>query len=179
MSVFDVALASFVPKRAIGQFTAQITIDEVCEDELEITENPVEQGASISDHAYVKPSTVAVRIVFGTGAQNNTLVETYQSILQLQASREPFDVITGKRSYNNMLIKTLVVTNNVETEHILSIRMLLQQVFIVSLEVSSVPDAANQKTPQSTEQIQNTGEKSPKAADQTRSQSILDIIARG
>ena len=36
----------------IGGIQVDTTFDEVYEDELEITEHPVEAGAQISDHAY-------------------------------------------------------------------------------------------------------------------------------
>lgn len=39
----------------------QATLEERHHDELEITEHPVEQGAAISDHAYKRPSTIAIR----------------------------------------------------------------------------------------------------------------------
>lgn len=48
------------PVRAIGPFTAQVTIREQHTDELEITEQPVDMGASITDHSYIKPAEVVI-----------------------------------------------------------------------------------------------------------------------
>lgn len=39
---------------------AQATIEEVHHDKLDITEHPVEQGATISDHAYKRPAEVVI-----------------------------------------------------------------------------------------------------------------------
>lgn len=49
------------PKRLIGPFVANATVEESHEDELEITDHPVETGAQISDHAYKLPYTVTIR----------------------------------------------------------------------------------------------------------------------
>jgi len=179
MSIFDLAPASFIPKRSIGPFTANVTVEEVCTDELEITEHPVEQGASITDHAYVKPASIIIRAIFTEQISETTLVETYQNLLQLQSDAEPFDVVTGKRSYQNCLIKTLTETNDATTENILSVRFELQQVFIVALETSTVASPENQADPQSTQKIENTGEKSPQSVSDSKGQSILDAIVGG
>lgn len=39
----------------------QATIEETHHDELEMTDHPVEQGASITDHAYKRPAEVVIR----------------------------------------------------------------------------------------------------------------------
>ena len=87
--------ASFMPRRAIGGFTATVTIEEVAVDELVITEHPVQQGAEITDHAYNKPSEVTLSVMWSE--EDAPLAETYQKLLELQSSREPFDLVTGKR----------------------------------------------------------------------------------
>jgi hypothetical protein len=44
--------------------------------------------------------------------------ETYQELLDLQNSRVPFDVVTGKRIYTNMLIRALEVTTDRTSENV-------------------------------------------------------------
>ncbi|WP_368855305.1 phage baseplate protein, partial [Escherichia coli] len=44
--------------------------------------------------------------------------ETYQQILDLQSSRIPFDVVTGKRLYSNMLIRAIEVTTDRTSENV-------------------------------------------------------------
>lgn len=39
---------------------AQVTVEEVATDEADITEHPVEQGVTISDHAFMRPSELVV-----------------------------------------------------------------------------------------------------------------------
>jgi hypothetical protein len=48
------------PQRSIGDFEAQVVIKERHEDHIEITEHPVERGAVISDHAFIRPAEVTI-----------------------------------------------------------------------------------------------------------------------
>lgn len=43
---------------------SQITIEEVHSDEMEITDHPIEQGATISDHAFARPSEVIITMAW-------------------------------------------------------------------------------------------------------------------
>lgn len=54
----------FSPARFIGPFVAQVTIEEVHTDDLEITDHPVETGARITDHAYMRPAEVAIHFSY-------------------------------------------------------------------------------------------------------------------
>jgi len=166
--------ATIVPRRSIGPFNATLTIEEVATDELEITQHPVQQGAAITDHAYMKPATVNVKIVFSD--EDAPLAETYEKMRQLQASREPFDVVTGKRSYKNMLFKSLGQTNDMRTEFVLSINATLQEVFITALEVVSVPERKKQKTPGKTGATENAGQKKAQPAE-PKKKSALKALA--
>lgn len=166
--------ATIVPRRSIGPFNATLTIEEIATDELEITQHPVQQGAAITDHAYLKPATVNVKIVFSD--EDAPLAETYQKMRQLQASREPFDVVTGKRSYKNMLFKSLGQTNDLRTEFVLSVNATLQEVFITALEVVSVPERKKQKTPGKTGATENAGQKKAQPAE-PKKKSALKALA--
>lgn len=168
---FDVAI--FLPKRLVGPFQATITLEEVGTDELEITQHPVQQGASITDHAYVKPSTVNLKLMWSDA--NAPLSETYRNLLDLQSSRVPMDVVTGKRAYTNMLIKSLGQTTDVNTENVLSISLQLQEIIITAVEVTTVPPRKNQKDAGKTGATENAGKKS--AQETPRKRSALAALA--
>lgn len=166
------------PQRRIGSFTAMCVIEENANDELEITKHPVQEGATISDNAYVKPSGVTIKVVFGD--DDRPLQETYRLLLELQATRLPFDVVTGKRIYKNMLMKGLAQTTDAESENILSITFTLEEIIIVQVEVTTVPPRAKQASPARTGSTQNAGSKSAKAVENKpkRQQSILASARR-
>ena len=150
--------ASFMPKRAIGSFTATVTIEESAIDELEVTQHPVQQGAEITDHAFKKPTEVTVTILQAEN-EDETLAEIYSRVLELQEKREPLDVVTGKRAYKNMLIRSLRQTTDAHTEHALSLTFTLQEIIITALEVVTVPERSKQKNPGKTDATKNAGKK--------------------
>lgn len=166
--------ATIIPRRSIGPFNATVTLEEIASDDLEITQHPVQQGATITDHAYLKPATVSIKIMFN--ATDAPLAETYTKLRQLQASREPFDVVTGKRAYKNMLFKSLGQTNDAQTENVLSISAELQEIFIVQVETTTVPPRKQQANPGKTGATENAGQKSAQPAPE-RNRSALRTLA--
>lgn len=132
------------PQRSIGGILMDVTVEESHTDELEITEHPVEQGAAVTDHAYVKPSTVTIKAGVSDASNKATAGDkrsaaVYNALLKLQGTREPFDVVTGKRVYKNMLIKSLAVTTDQTTENVLSVTAELQQIIIAHVNAVAVP----------------------------------------
>ncbi len=166
--------ATIIPRRSIGPFNATVTLEEIASDDLEITQHPVQQGATITDHAYLKPATVSIKIMFN--AADAPLAETYAKLRQLQASREPFDVVTGKRAYKNMLFKSLGQTNDAQTENVLSISAELQEIFVVQVETTTVPPRKQQANPGKTGATENAGQKSAQPAPE-RNRSALRTLA--
>jgi hypothetical protein len=177
--------------RKIGVIVPSIVVSEKHSDTLEITEHPVEIGASVADHAYKKPSEVVMEVGFSGGgalldfASNLTATgllglssqETYQEILNLQASRIPFDVVTGKRLYSNMLIRALEVTTDRTTENVLSAILTLREVIISRTQQITVADKANMKNGVSTSAVINTGTKTTKPLNSSLLQKAHDLAS--
>ena len=130
---------------------ADATIRERHHDETVITDHPVEQGAQITDHAYVRPRRVSIEVGFSNssiqaGGDPNYVNEIYQDFLMLQGSRQPFEIITGKAFYRNMLIERLTVTTDERTENVLMLTVDCREVIRVSTSVVTVSNSnlANQ-----------------------------------
>lgn len=161
--------------RRIGLIVPSVVISEKHNDTLEITEHPVEVGAAISDHAYRRPSEVVMQVGFAGGGSlldflDTTSIglsaglspkETYQELLDLQNSRVPFDVVTGKRIYTNMLIRALEVTTDRTSENVLSAVLTLREVIITSTTTTQVAAKADMKLGAETSAVQNSGVKTP------------------
>ncbi|EAR6643814.1 hypothetical protein WAS59_000883 [Salmonella enterica] len=177
--------------RKIGMIVPSVVVSEKHTDTLEITEHPVEIGAAIADHAYKKPSEVVMEVGFAGGgslldfASNLTATsllglspqQTYQEILDLQESRIPFDVVTGKRLYSNMLIRALEVTTDKTTENVLSAVLTLREVLISQTQQVTVADKTNMKDGASTSAVLNTGNKTTKPPNTSLLKSITDNAA--
>lgn len=148
----------FGQNRKIGPITVNVVVSESSSDVLTITKQPVQQGASITDHAYKEPTGFSTQILFRDNL-TTSLSKIYQRLLDLQESRVPFDVITPKRIYHNMLMSILGQTTDKATENCLAITATFQEVIIVSVVTTQVP-RSRQKNPGTTGATQNAGKKS-------------------
>jgi hypothetical protein len=149
------------PVRAIGTIIPDVVVREVHRDQIVITDHPVERGAAISDHAFKMPSEVEMDCGWSnsTAGVEGYVQLVYQELLDLQASRVPFTVFTGKRSYQNMLIRSLEVTTDETSEKALYVVAGLREIIIVDTQTTSVPAQDVQKSPQKTAAVANTGSK--------------------
>ncbi|GAB2938294.1 phage baseplate protein [Hafnia psychrotolerans] len=187
--------------RQIGIIIPDVVITEKHSDTLEITEHPVEVptsttgGASAdgagftADHAFRRPSEVVMETGFSGGGSVLDFADTsglgltlgkspkemYEELLTLQRSRKPFDVVTGKRMYTNMLIRVLDVTTDRTSENVLMATLTLREVITSQTQVITSAGKESMKQGVNTSAIQDTGVKTPKAA----SQSILSSLFGG
>lgn len=174
--------------RKIGLIIPDVVISEKHQDALEITEHPVEIGAPVSDHSYKRPAEVTMEMGFSGGGSLLDFADTsaigislgtspkeiYQQILDLQASRVPFDVTTGKRQYSNMLIRAIDVTTDRTSENVLMCVLTLREVIISQTQSISVADKADMQDGVSTSSVQNTGTKSVKTANTSLLLTLFD-----
>jgi hypothetical protein len=132
-------------RRNIGGIFAQVTIEEQHTDEVQITDHPIEQGAPISDHAFKRPITVNINAGWSTAWAYDLSAESgiYGMLLALQASFLPFDLVTGKRTYANMLIERLIVTTDHQSEFSLMTQIGCRQVIIVKTATTSVSSTSS------------------------------------
>ncbi|WP_439291727.1 MULTISPECIES: phage baseplate protein [Rahnella] len=174
--------------RKIGLIIPDVVVSEKHQDALEITEHPVEIGAPVSDHSYKRPAEVTMEMGFSGGGSLLDFADTsaigislgtspkeiYQQILDLQASRVPFDVTTGKRQYSNMLIRAIDVTTDRTSENVLMCVLTLREVIISQTQNISVADKADMQDGVSTSSVQNTGTKSVKTTNTSLLLTLFD-----
>lgn len=155
--------------RAIQDIIAPTVISERHNDTIVITDHPTEKGSVISDHAYALPKRVDIEVVYslsggvtalqeigaliGTNQSPKSLKEYYKQFLDLQTGLmngtvSPFKIETGKRSYNNMVIESIEVETDKDTENLLRLFLRCREVIIVSTTVTNNNDV--QKNPATT-----------------------------
>lgn len=181
--------------RRIGLLVPSVVVSEKHSDTLEITEHPVEKPTTdsasgfIADHAYKRPSEVTMECGFAGGGSlldfvNTSAIglglglspkETYQQLLDLQSSRIPFDVVTGKRTYINMLIRAIEVTTDKTSENVLNCTLTLREVILSETQITTAASKNDMSEGVSTSGVQNTGTKSPTPANE----SLLSQLAGG
>ncbi|WP_288074678.1 phage baseplate protein [Pseudomonas sp.] len=178
-------LITISPKRHIGGIEAMATLEERSLDELQITEHPVELGANITDHAFKKPAEVVIRCGWSNSSLSGLLggikglvtalsggdafgsdyvSGIYNQLLALQESRVPFDVSTGKRLYRNMLLRSLAVTTDPQSEYALMVTAVCREIIIVQTRATTLPPRDAQANPQATGETSNAGSKQPAIA---------------
>ncbi|WP_019997244.1 phage baseplate protein [Aureimonas ureilytica] len=111
--------------RAIGPVPLAVVLVEQHESELEITENAVEFGAKVTDHAYSQPKRLTLEVA------DSSATATWQALKRLQESRVPFNLVTGLDLYRDMLIRRLSADRDLKTSQILRAKVELQEVIIV------------------------------------------------
>ncbi len=121
--------------------------------DLTMTENPVETGSSIVDHAYVKPRQVEMDIIvsdvhqslfpgqFEGGLYRHT--QAWDTLKKLQSDRIPFSVFTKLGTYDNMLIKSLSANDDVETYRALRATVVLQEIPVARVKTVKISAAPN------------------------------------
>ncbi|CAR54936.1 phage baseplate protein [Burkholderia cenocepacia] len=180
-SISDILDVTLVGSKKIGSITISAIVEEVYSDNLMITEQPVEDGAPINDHAYMRPRELIIKcgwsnadysallgaavVSFDPAGANTMATGTYvdaiySQLLKLQASRERFDVVTTRRKYSNMLIQGLSTVTDRKSSAALMVTATLKQVTIVSTQATKLSPRDNQANPAATAETQNAGVKS-------------------
>lgn len=134
--------------RSVGGIVAQLVQEETHVDELEVTEHPVEQGASVTDHAFKKPSQLTLRYSWSASPspqpglagliptilpqQPQNIVDIYNKFLTMQVNRVLLDVYTGKRAYRNMLLVHIEHDESLQWGNSLPLTLQLQELLLVS-----------------------------------------------
>ena len=122
------------------------------ERKLTITQNPVETGAAIVDHAYVNPSSVTMQIMMSDVHQSiipgqfSDLTFRHTSawavLKQIQESRIPVDVFTKLGYYKNMLIEEISADDTKETFRALSATVKLTEIPVARVKTVKISKAS-------------------------------------
>jgi hypothetical protein len=166
--------------RSIGMVIPDCAIEERNLTRVAVTQHPVQVGAAISDHVYQMPPEVTLRWAWsnaGFGHGEGFVQAIYQSLLALQVPGILFTLTTGKNTYQNMVLTSLLVTTDKDTETALMVVAVCTQVIIVSTAAAQIPPASAQINPQQTASVTPTGAQTPAPVTQGSSQSA-SLIAQ-
>ena len=124
-------------------------------EEVVITDHPVQNGASISDHAYALPARVVLEIWFSdamdsykpgqySGGKSKS-VTAYKTFKSIKDQRLPCTLATRLNQYTNMIIEDISVPDTNDTVRGLKMIMRLRQIIIgtVSQNTVSTGNAGN------------------------------------
>jgi hypothetical protein len=151
--------------RSMDGLVFDAVFEETHESDLEVTDNPVENGVVVSDHAYMKPLRVKisagvsdtplsfigndkfsgmsaaaaeqVRSMLGPNAfiYDSRSKRAFQLLQELQARAEPFSLQTGLRLYENMICTSIRASQDKDSSSVLLFTAELREVITVNTEI--------------------------------------------
>lgn len=172
---FDIGYSNIVP---------QVVVRESHQDNLQITDHPVEQGAMITDHAFILPSEVEIECAWSdspsspgllngaigavratpvgaksliTGNSQSQVNDFYATMLALQTSRTPINCYTGRRKYTDMLVKSVSTSTDAAHSSSLIVRVTLRKIITVSTSTTAIAPPSKQAAPALTAQDSDVG----------------------
>lgn len=151
-------------KREIGGIELDTVLVEEHDNSVIITTNPVEDGVDITDHAIVQPKVLFVRGavtdtplgvaafgqlvdsvtgLFGTSTSSNITRSTnaYNLMLGLMEARKEIDIVTGLKTYTNMLMTSLKTVQDKDTSKIVFLDMLFEEIITTSSATTSLTES--------------------------------------
>lgn len=156
-------------------------LDVSINSELEITSHPVETGASIADHAYLKPQEITMTVLMSdvheslvpgqfTGGWSRS-VTAYNVLKKIQSDRITVSVLTRLGLFKNMILKS-VIADDTDIE-LFGLRV---RVTLVELPVARVRTVEISEADQTTIQTE-MGNIASTYPNNTELESILSMIA--
>lgn len=151
--------------------------------QVEKTRHPVQTGSDISSHAYMMPARLSMLIgmsdamaaysqslgntspgmLNSSGAANtwsgpskSKSVNAYQTLMTLQANRQPFTIVTRLRGYSNMILISLAPHEDYHTIAGLRARLVFEQIFTASTTTAAVSARADATDESSTGTVNPT-----------------------
>ena len=155
-------------KKSIGGVQLDAVLSESHNNVVRLTTNPVEFGVDITDHAIIEPKKLnivaqvsdtplgaaafsqiidLVTGLFGTATTDNLTRSNaaYNALIQLQELREPIEVQTKLKLYENMIITGISTSQDKDTSRIVRMTIGLEEVFITESEVVQLDPAQLQE----------------------------------
>lgn len=176
----------------LDTITLDATISEAHEGEVDVTEHPVEQGADVTDHARPKPDNYMLTGLISdtplspgqarrAGVAEGTVKEipgrsqlVYEQLRTLKDTGKLITVVTGLRTYENMLVTKLSAPRDNKTGDALMFTMGLRQIRIVQNKTTQVVVAIEPKAKKKAKLGKQTAKT---AAAPTVKKSILETQA--
>lgn len=167
--------------RSMGGLVFDAVFQEDHESELQVTDNPVETGVVVSDHAFMSP----LRVSISAGVTDTPLLgstvdpfasdagrsrRAFEVLTDLQKRAEPFDVQTGLKLYSNMVCTSIRTGQDKDSAGALLFTAELREVIIVNTQIVRFPPRRAGPTKRQADPKKNKGEQQGK--EEVKKQSL-------
>lgn len=189
---------SINPDQTENALTFDAVIREEHTSELSVTDNPVETGVVISDHAYMQPRRLSMEAAFSdtpifqehTGGGVGVLVggsgikpsadnglprsaNAWDVLTKLQAMAVPFDVQTGLKLYKDMVILRLTTSQDKDSVGACYFTADLREIQYATSQAVSYPPRAPKRAQPKKKVVEKKAEEPTPAQDAKKGKSLL------
>ena len=131
----------------ISVLPIDVTVSESHSLNQRMTSRPVQGGGTFTDNMIIDPDTLTMSCIVTSSLFGDSWEDKLNTIEQIRKSREPFDVVTSLRTYENMGFSgPLVINRTVANNTVLQFDVSLKQVIIISSVTEQVDTNASGKT---------------------------------
>jgi len=127
-------------KISIGGLVFDAVLRTNHESKITATSHPIENGANITDHAFIEPAEISIDIGMtdcnGVGVSD----KMFKSLQSLQKSRQRITVVTRFKTYYNMLIMSMSVPDDYITQNALKAMLMLREIPVVGTATVAVAE---------------------------------------
>jgi hypothetical protein len=133
--------------RGITAYVFDAVIRSEHDQQSVITQNPVQTGPAISDHAYVVPARLTIELLMTDAMQSFTLgqwsdgpsrsVSAFQTLKSLQQKKAVLQVATRLNTYSPMMILSVRAEEQNDTRFSLKATVSFMEILTASVEMTS------------------------------------------
>lgn len=167
------AIVTFIyntPQKSIGGFVIDAFLKENYSFKNKVTDIPIEEGSTISDHVIPEQDKISIEAFIGRTefavidingnadeinfppSTQNRIKQNYKELKRLKESRQPLTLSLGLDIYKNMIITDFDIDRDAESGKDLPFSMSFTQVRIVKSETTTI-NISTKNTQQTNDQI--------------------------
>jgi len=189
-------------QRSLGGIQLDSTIEESHDNQVQLTQNPVENGVDISDHAISRPKKVQLLAIvsdsplgvaafaqivdtitgfFGSSTSANITrsQQAYNALVALMDNKEPIVLTTRLVVYDNMVITAIATKQDKNFSRSVLLNISLEQVIITESQTISISEdnLLPGNTQKQASSPTDAGRKEPAVVSSETNSSVLSKIS--
>lgn len=180
----EVTFTYEIPEKSIGGFVIDAFLAEHYSFSNQVTDIPVEEGSTISDHIVEEQDVISVEAFIGNAAfetvvqDGNSLDsisppekgarirQAYQELLRLKRAKEKLDVVMGLDTFADMVITSFEIDRDAENGVDLPFSMEFKRIKIVKSDTTAINGTSAAPPTSASDQISGTANEGTAATEQ-------------
>jgi hypothetical protein len=189
MALDEIAQHGAVILSDLGELAFDATLREDHSRSVEATRKPLDDGARVTDHAFVQPlqltllNMIAATPLSATGADPGREARLYEQLLRIMHARQPVSVVTTLGQYDDMLIVDIATPVDADTGSSIVPAVRLEEVRFANSATVDVPPeflapVVRPAVARTTTQAEQTATEPDAATQEAASERTASLAAR-